>query len=130
MNKLYSAVLAVLIIAAAATTTTQATYALLVLEPPSILINGPPVNFTADNEDIDIAIDPTDPLPANGTMTISTAGATDSDMNGFPPLGVSVIIQNDTVTVTNQPVTVGVPAAAAADDSSSGGDEGDSSSND
>ena len=97
------------------------------MEPPSIAINGPPVNFTADNEDIDIAIDPTDPLRANGTMTISTAGATDSDMNGFPPLSTLVIIQNDTVTVTNQPVTVGAPAHQQPTVAASG-DSGDSSS--
>jgi hypothetical protein len=55
----------------------------------------------------DISIDPGAPLPANGTVTISTEGATDTDMTGFPPQGVHVIISSDTVTVTNQPVDVG-----------------------
>ena len=54
----------------------------------------------------DISIDPAAPLPANGTVTISTEGATDTDMTGFPPAGVYVIISSDTVTVTNQPVDV------------------------
>jgi hypothetical protein len=55
----------------------------------------------------DISIDPAAPLPANGTATISTEGATDTDMTGFPPQGINVIISSDTVTVTNQPVDVG-----------------------
>ena len=54
----------------------------------------------------DISISPEEPLPANGTISISTAGATDTDMNAFPPEGVTVIISSDTVTVTNQPVDI------------------------
>ena len=53
---------------------------------------------------VNISIDPGEPLPANGTVSISTEGAIDSDMNVFPPEGVTVIISNDTVTVTNQTV--------------------------
>lgn len=56
-------------------------------------------------EDIDIVISPTEQLPANGTMTISTEGSTDMDINEFPPPGVSVIIQNDKVVVTNKTIT-------------------------
>ena len=55
----------------------------------------------------DISINPAAPLPANGTVTISTEGATDTDMSGFPPQGVYVIISSDTVTVTNQPIDIG-----------------------
>ena len=54
----------------------------------------------------DISISPEEPLPANGTISISTAGATDTVMNAFPPEGVTVIISSDTVTVTNQPVDI------------------------
>ena len=36
-----------------------------------------------------ISINPEEPLPANGTVSISTEGATDSDMNVFPPEGVT-----------------------------------------
>src|SRR5215204_1369901 len=53
-----------------------------------------------------ISINPEEPLPANGTVSISTKGATDSDMNVFPPEGVTVIISSDTVTVTNQAVDI------------------------
>jgi hypothetical protein len=58
------------------------------------------------NTPTNIAISPEEPLPANGTVTISTGGATDSDMNVFPPEGVTVVIENDTVTVTNQTVDI------------------------
>ena len=53
-----------------------------------------------------ISINPEEPLPANGTVSISTQGAADSDMNVFPPEGVTVVIENDTVTVTNQTVDI------------------------
>jgi hypothetical protein len=53
-----------------------------------------------------ISINPGESLPANGTVSISTEGATDTDMNGFPPEGVTVIISSDTVTVTDQPVDI------------------------
>ena len=55
---------------------------------------------------VDISISPAEPLPANGTISISTEGATDTDMNVIPPEGVSVIISSDTVTVTNQTVDI------------------------
>ena len=58
------------------------------------------------NTPTNIAISPEEPLPANGTVSISTEGATDSDMNVFPPEGVTVVIENDTVTVTNQTVDI------------------------
>ena len=74
----------------------------------------------------DISIDPAAPLPANGTVTISTEGATDTDMSGFPPQGVYVIISSDTVTVTNQPVDVGTAEVGDGGTESGGGgsDEG------
>jgi hypothetical protein len=55
-------------------------------------------------EDIDISISPGELLPTNGTVSISTEGATDMDINEFPPSGVTVIIRNETVVVTNNPV--------------------------
>jgi hypothetical protein len=58
-------------------------------------------------EEIDISINPEEPLPANGTVSISIEGATDTDMNAFPPEGVYVIISSDTVTVTNQTIDIG-----------------------
>ena len=66
-----------------------------------------------------ISINPEEPLPANGTVSISTQGATDTDMDAFPPEGVTVIISSDTVTVTNQAVDI------AGDEEQSDEDEGD-----
>lgn len=79
-----------------------------------------------DDLDVDISIDPVDLLPANGTVVISTAGADDLDMNEFPPVGVSVVVQNQSITVTNHTVTIGNPTSTTSTSSSSdegGGDE-------
>src|SRR5687767_4016363 len=55
---------------------------------------------------VNISINPEEPLPANGTVSISTEGVTDTDMNVVPPEGIYVIISNDTVTVTDQPIDI------------------------
>jgi hypothetical protein len=65
---------------------------------------------------VDISISPAEPLPANGTISISTEGATDTDMNAFPPEGVAVIISSDTVTVTNQTVDIATAEEEDEDD--------------
>jgi hypothetical protein len=70
-----------------------------------------------------ISINPEEPLPANGTVSISTEGASDSDMNIFPPEGVTVVIENDTVTVTNQ--TVDIEAAEEDEDDTGDDDTGE-----
>jgi hypothetical protein len=67
-------------------------------------INGQMVNLT---EDIDIAIDPNDALPSNGTQSVDTKGITDVDINDLPFVGRTVVIANDSVTVTSHPVTIG-----------------------
>ena len=67
-------------------------------------------------EGVDISISPAEPLPANGTISISTEGATDTDMNAFPPEGVAVIISSDTVTVTNQTVDIATAEEEDEDD--------------
>jgi|SRR5919106_4913726 hypothetical protein len=81
---------------------------------------------TGNVTEVDISIDPAEPLPANGTVTISTEDATDTDMNAFPPEGVYVIISSDTVTVTNQTVDIGTAEAGEDETELSGGesDEG------
>jgi hypothetical protein len=80
----------------------------------------PLVTSTPTTEGVNISINPEEPLPANGTVSISTEGAIDTDMNIFPPVGVNVVISNDTVTVTNQPVDI-----ATADEEELSDDEGD-----
>ena len=68
-----------------------------------LVMNTPTGNLT---DGANISINPEEPLPANGTVSISTEGVTDTDMNAFPPEGVTVVIENDTVTVTNQTVDI------------------------
>lgn len=90
-----------------------------------LTMDTPTGNLTGE---IDISIDPAEPLPANGTATISTEGATDTDLNGFPPDGVYVIISSDTVTVTNQTVDIGTSEEEGSEsdegiESGSGSDE-------
>jgi hypothetical protein len=80
----------------------------------------PLVTSTPTTEGVNISINPDEPLPANGTVSISTEGAIDTDMNIFPPVGVTVVISNDTVTVTNQPVDI-----ATADEEELSDDEED-----
>jgi hypothetical protein len=70
-----------------------------------------------------ISINPEEPLPANGTVSISTEGAADSDMNVFPPEGVTVVIENDTVTVTNQTVDIATSEEEDEDDETEEEDE-------
>jgi hypothetical protein len=70
-----------------------------------------------------ISINPEEPLPANGTVSISTEGATNTDMNGFPPEGVTVIISSDTVTVTNQAVDIATDEGEEEGGNEEGGDE-------
>jgi hypothetical protein len=78
---------------------------------------------------VDISINPEEPLPANGTVSISTEGATDTDMNVFPPEGVTVIISRDTVTVTNQAVDIatdeGEDEEAETEEEDGGDEEGE-----
>ena len=78
-----------------------------------------PPGTTTDG--VNITINPDESLPANGTVSISTQGAIDSDMNVFPPEGVTVVISNDTVTVTNQTVDIETADEELSNDE---GDEG------
>ena len=73
------------------------------------------------NTPTNIAINPEEPLPANGTVSISIEGVTDTDMNVLPPEGVTVVIENDTITVTNQ--TVDIETVEGENGDEDGGDE-------
>jgi hypothetical protein len=70
---------------------------------------------------VNISINPEEPLPANGTVSLSTEGVTDTDMNVLPPEGVTVVIENDTITVTNQ--TVDIETAEEENGADEGGDD-------
>jgi hypothetical protein len=79
---------------------------------------------------VNISINPEDPLPANGTVSVSTEGAIDSDMNVIPPEGVTVIISNDTVIVTNQTVDIETVDEDEDENTNDIDDNDDSNSND
>ena len=80
------------------------------VDAPTNLING-----TTVPGGISIDIDPTETLPTNGTVTMSFNGATDTNMNVIPPPGVTVVITADSVTVTNQEVSIGSAGSDSAD---------------
>ena len=92
------------------------------------LVPSSPAGTLSDG--INISINPEEPLPANGTVSISTEGATDTDMNVIPPEGVSVIISNDTATVTNQEVDIATAEEENDGDVGDEGDEGDTGGGD
>jgi hypothetical protein len=83
------------------------------------LVPSSPTGSLADG--VNISINPEEPLPANGTVSFSTEGVTDTDMNVLPPEGVTVVIENDTITVTNQ--TVDIETAEEENGDEDGGDE-------
>lgn len=63
----------------------------------------PPTN---DTEELDVKIDATEPLPVNGTIVVDISEADDIDIDAIPPEGVSILVTNTTLTVTNNPVEV------------------------
>ena len=97
----------------------------------TIQVSAQPLVITGTLTDgANISINPEEPLPANGTVSVSTEGVTDTDMNIIPPEGVTVIISNDTATVTNQEVDIATAGGEdeggdAGDEGGDAGDEGD-----
>ena len=72
---------------------------------PTLGLNG----TAGASPNVSIDISPLDPLPTNGTVTMSLEDVVDTNMNEIPPPGVTVIIGNDAVTVTNHEVTIEEP---------------------
>src|ERR687897_739550 len=68
----------------------------------------PGLNGTASTKPPAVSIDisPLEPLPINGTVTMSLEDVVDTNMNELPQQGVTVIIRNESVTVTNHEVTI------------------------
>jgi hypothetical protein len=87
-----------------------------------LVMNTPTGSMT---DGANISINPEEPLPANGTVSISTEGAADTDMNVIPPEGVTVVIESDTVTVTNQTVDIETAEEGEDEDDTGDGDTGD-----
>lgn len=51
-------------------------------------------------------IDLDEPLPPNGTVIVDIMGIDDIDIDGVPILGMTILVQNDTVTITNENVVI------------------------
>lgn len=96
-------------------------------------VDEPPTNAT---EELDVKVDATEALPANGTLVVDISEADDIDIDAIPPHGVSIIVSNTTLTVTNNPVeiteganaetqsdTVGLDTATPAGNTENGGEE-------
>jgi hypothetical protein len=75
------------------------------VEAPTPGLNG----TTSAPPNISIDISPLEPLPVNGTVTMSLEDVVDTNMNEIPPQGVTVIISDEAVTVTNHEVTIEEP---------------------
>jgi hypothetical protein len=96
------------IMASIALTGFQVVYAQVLdrdVEAPTPGLNG----TTSAPPNISIDISPLEPLPVNGTVTMSLEDVVDTNMNEIPPQGVTVIISNEAVTVTNHEVTIEEP---------------------
>jgi hypothetical protein len=96
----------VVIMASIAMTGFQVVYAQVIdrdVEAPTPGLNG---TASTGSPNVSIDISPLEPLPINGTVTMSLEDVTDTNMNEIPPLGVTVIISSESVTVTNHEVTI------------------------
>ncbi|MGE5661075.1 MAG: hypothetical protein ACM3X1_02395 [Ignavibacteriales bacterium] len=100
---------AIIIMASIALTSFQAVYAQVLERNMGTPIPGP--NNTASTElpEVSIDISPLESLSINGTVTMSLEDVVDINMNEIPPQGVTVIISNQSVTVTNHEVTIEEP---------------------
>ena len=92
-----------------------------------LVMNTPTGSMT---DGANISINPVEPLPANGTVSISTEGVVDTDMNVIPPEGITVVIENDTVTITNQAVDIETAEDDTGDGDTGDGDTGDGDTGD
>jgi hypothetical protein len=100
--------LATVIMASIALTGFQVVYAQVLdrdVEAPTPGLNG----TAGAPPNVSIDISPLEPLPINGTVTMSLEDVVDTNMNEIPPPGVTVIISNEAVTVTNHEVTLEEP---------------------
>lgn len=65
-----------------------------------------PIDSIAGSSSPVIKVDTEESLPENGTVTADIVGTEDIDIVGVPPSGMTILVQNDTVTVTDEDVVV------------------------
>lgn len=74
-----------------------------ILKAQIVEIEEPTGNFT---EGTVVNIDLDEPLPPNGTVIVDIMGIDDINVDGVPPLGMTILVQNDTITLTDQNVVI------------------------
>jgi hypothetical protein len=96
----------IIIMASIALTGFQVVYAQVLdrdVEAPTFGLND---TASTQSPNVSIDISPLEPLPINGTVMMSLEDVDDTNMNEIPPQGVTVIITNESVTVTNQEIII------------------------
>lgn len=79
------------------------------LKAQIVEIEEPTGNLT---EDTVLKIDLEEPLTPNGTLIVDLIQIDDINVDGVPPLGTTLLVQNDTVTLTDQNVVISNDAAS------------------
>jgi hypothetical protein len=74
-----------------------------ILKAQIVEIEEPAGNFT---EGTVAKIDLDEPLPPNGTVIVDIMGIDDINVDGVPPLGMTILVQNDTITLTDQNMVI------------------------
>jgi hypothetical protein len=74
-----------------------------ILKAQIVEIEEPTGNFT---EGPVAKIDLDEPLPPNGTVVVDIMGIDDINVDGLPPLGMTILVQNDTIALTDQNVVI------------------------
>jgi hypothetical protein len=74
-----------------------------ILKAQIVEIEEPTGNLT---EGTLVKIDLEEPLPPNGTIIVDIMGIDDINIDGVPPLGMTILVQNDTVILTDENVVI------------------------
>ena len=56
----------------------------------------------------------------NGTVIADITGIDDINVGGVPPLGMTLLVQNDTITLTDDVVVISNDVACGGDDTNNG----------
>jgi hypothetical protein len=78
-------------------------YSNLIVSAQLVVKDETPTNAT---EELDVKIFPTEPLPANGTLIVDISDADDLDIETIPPEGVTIVMTNNTIAVTNEDIEI------------------------
>lgn len=90
------------------------------LEAQIVEIEEPTGNLT---EGTVAMIDLEEPLPPNGTVIVDIMGIDDINVDGVPPLGMTILVQNDTITLTDQNVVISNDVASGEETDNDDGEQ-------